>query len=393
MECDGHPQCPDGEDEVLNRCQKKYIEKQIIEPYASYRCTSLFYQNMEIFAVPCNGIVECFDHSDEIGCKDSRTANIVLIISSILILIIVAVGQLGRVSTYERTELFDANTTKELLEKLERTPEDDDTLQEIHLHLCHTGHTQSVKVNKEVLIKVYESLETNHNEEAKLHHYLNTKFDPVLVQKMTDAKFPGITASLINLIEKRVSRPIIAEITDYISRTERAKRFLAVISAIIKIEFKYLDIFKDIGLTIIMFELNGGINAILDLPLNFGSVIVMTMGMSILLPMFLSSLHLVVNNLNMLMTSQHTRIPKLRKNLITPFKIILIPYHPVFLENLYLNTDEQARKMAQKYDVRAVQLKNQCRKIRTQLASLFRIELGIAQWLFKKIFPHLTSFF
>ena len=359
LECDGHPQCPDGEDEVLTRCHEKYIENQIIEPYASYRCASLFYQNMEIFAVPCNGIIECFDHSDEIGCKDSRTANIVLIISSILVLILIVAGHLGRVSTYKRTEIFDANTTKELLEKLERTPEDDDTLQEIHLHLYHTQHTQSVKVNKEVLTQVYESLEANHNEEAKLYHYLNTKFDPVLVQKMTDAKFPGITSSLINLIDNCVCRPIIAEITDYISRTERAKRFLAVISAIIKIEFKYLDIFKDIGLTIIMFELNGGINAVLDLPTNFGSVIVMTMGMSILLPMFLSSLHLGVHNSNMLMITQHTRVPKLRRYLITPFKIVLFPFHPVFLENLYLKTDEQARKMAQRYDMRAVQLKNQ----------------------------------
>ena len=89
LECDGHPQCPDGEDEALIRCQDKYIKNQIIEPYASYRCRSLFYENMEIFSVPCNGIVECFDHSDEIGCKDNHKANLVLIISSILILILV----------------------------------------------------------------------------------------------------------------------------------------------------------------------------------------------------------------------------------------------------------------------------------------------------------------
>ena len=224
---------------------------------------------------------------------------------------------------------------------------------------------------------MYNSLEAKQNDEANLYHYLNTRFDPVLVQKMTDAKFPGCTAGLINLIEKCVCRPIFAETTDYIARTEWAKRFLAVTSAIIKIEFKYLYIFKDMGLTIVMFELNGGINAILDLPTNFGSVIVLTMGLSIFLPMLLSSLHLGVNNFNMLLNAQQTRVTKLRKYLITPFKILFFPFHPVFLENLYIQTEEQARLMAQKSDIRAVQLKNHCRKIRMQLASLFRIELGI----------------
>ena len=126
-----------------------------------------------------------------------------------------------------------------------------------------------------------------------------------------------------------------------------------------------------------MFELNGGINAILDLRTNFGSVIVMTMGLSILLPMLLSSIHLGVNNWNMLVDAQQSKVTKIRKYLITPFKIIFFPFHPVFLENLYIKTEEQARMMAQKSDIRAVQLKYQCRKIRMQLASLFRIELGI----------------
>ena len=63
--CDGHPQCPNGEDENLDldNCHKKYIENKIVEPYASYRCESRFYGGMEIFGTPCNSIRECADGS------------------------------------------------------------------------------------------------------------------------------------------------------------------------------------------------------------------------------------------------------------------------------------------------------------------------------------------
>ena len=61
--CDGHPQCPGGEDENLDleNCHQKYIENHIIEPYASFRCKSRFYSTMEIYATPCDRKIECFD--------------------------------------------------------------------------------------------------------------------------------------------------------------------------------------------------------------------------------------------------------------------------------------------------------------------------------------------
>ena len=63
--CDGHPQCPNGEDENLDlkNCHDKYIEKHIVEPYASYRCKSPFYSKMDIYATPCDKKIECFDES------------------------------------------------------------------------------------------------------------------------------------------------------------------------------------------------------------------------------------------------------------------------------------------------------------------------------------------
>ena len=63
--CDGHPQCPNGEDEDLDfdNCHDKYIKNHVVEPYASYRCNSIFYDGMEVYATPCNDKIECADGS------------------------------------------------------------------------------------------------------------------------------------------------------------------------------------------------------------------------------------------------------------------------------------------------------------------------------------------
>ena len=90
-------------------------------------------------------------------------------------------AQLRPVLFFTRNVLFYVTHTQELLDKLNRNPDDEDTIQELQLHLYHLQHTQTVEVNKKVLIKVYDSLEARQNDEANLYHYLNTRFDPVLV--------------------------------------------------------------------------------------------------------------------------------------------------------------------------------------------------------------------
>ena len=88
--CDGHPQCDDGSDENLDmtwnniNCHEKYIKNRIVEPYASMRCKSPFY-NMTIYATPCDGKKECREGVDEDNCQNNSKTNLVLFPSSCLI--------------------------------------------------------------------------------------------------------------------------------------------------------------------------------------------------------------------------------------------------------------------------------------------------------------------
>ena len=99
--------------------------------------------------------------------------------------------------------------------------------------------------------------------------------------------------------------------------------------------------------------------------------------MSILLPMMLSSLHLAVNNFNMFYDASSKSISTLRRCLVTTLLFLLSPIIPVILESRFLDTAKEARKLAQNYNMEAVQEKNQCRKIREQILRFIKIELGM----------------
>ena len=266
---------------------------------------------------------------------------------------------------------------KDLLEEFENDLHDSDTVQEVNLHLHHAQHSFTVEQKKADLIKVYDVIAKKHNDnEGEMYFYMHQNFDPMLVQKMSDAKFPGITDCLKNGIEKAVCRPIFTELSDLISRSEILKRLLQNTATLVKIEIMFADVMKDLCLTILMLGLIGGPRAIIDLPTNFGSAIVGVMFASIVLPMLLGSLHLAVNNFNMFYDASSKSISTLRRCLVTMLLFLLSPIIPVILESRFLDTAKEARKLAQNYNLEAVQKKSQCRKVKKQILRFKKIELG-----------------
>ena len=75
--CDGHPQCDHAVDEDLGFCHPKYLEKKLIEPYATKICDSIMYPNMKTVATVCNEFVECQGGVDE-HCDYKELSRILL---------------------------------------------------------------------------------------------------------------------------------------------------------------------------------------------------------------------------------------------------------------------------------------------------------------------------
>ena len=84
LRCDGHPQCPGAEDEDIVMCHEEKFRNKI---ETAFKCKSIMYENMTIYARRCNFVDECQNRVDEMGCED-KISNIVTAVFCTMVLFI-----------------------------------------------------------------------------------------------------------------------------------------------------------------------------------------------------------------------------------------------------------------------------------------------------------------
>ena len=131
--------------------------------------------------------------------------------------------------------------------------------------------------------------------------------------------------------------------------------------------------YKDTALSIILLNAIGGFEAIIDLPTHFSCVIVMLMFGSILIPLLLSTLHLIVNRRKIFKEKHFSRT---RKCIILSFCWILSFFNPIILDAYYQELKEEVRIMTQNYNVEAMTTVRKCRNIKKEMVQFYKIELG-----------------
>ena len=376
LECDGHPQCPGGEDENLEKCQDKYVRNQIIGIEASYKCTSKFYDNMEIFSTPCDKVIECADESDERGCNDNKDTNCVLGFFTVTVFFMFfGLRYFNTLSPENKTS--HALHPTHVLRKYKFKYEDQDSIDLVNLHLLNSMKKESVEDHNEICVKFFDlEARLNNNKEPETYHAFHKRLDPTVAKSVVDEKFPGCLDGLKSCLEEISRSEWIKNLTNWVTRTEWAKKLISNITAVITIEFKFIDLYKDLGLSVLMLILIGGPQAIIDNPTFFSSAIVIAMFTSVFLPITISSIHLMVNNRHMLMRFVNLGTSRLKRIMIAAVLFLLAPFHPVLLDYLYLVTSEEARTLIQNYDPIALQLMQECRRIQVQNANILKIELG-----------------
>ena len=363
-------------------CYKQFIQMKIIQPLATFRCRSLFYENMYIFATPGNNKTECWDGSDE--PDRGNTSTIVWIISGVLIMgiyIILKYSGLAKKMLSEDNENIVVDSDQSLhqnrldytiLKNYSGNHDDPELVDETNIHFLNSIHTQTVDGNTDTFKNFYElEQEIHHNNESEIYLWLHKKIDPKVVKNILDSGEPGCT-------ENCVRRRWIMELQNKITKTPILKEIINTAIGIIKLELKYSDLFKDIAMSIILLQAVESFKSVWEFNTNFSSVVVMMQIASILIPLFLSTLHLTFNRTNVIAEETFSKIRK--RTTITLWWIfsiiIIIPIIPIFLDAYYQELKEDVRKLTQNRDIRAVTKMKKCRKIKNQIVTFHKIELG-----------------
>ena len=118
----------------------------------------------------------------------------------------------------------------------------------------------------------------------------------------------------------------------------------------------------------------GGAQAIYNLPTAFSSVIVTLLIGSIVVPVFLSTLHLIVNGQ---LLFNEGNISRLRKYLLIVLCWICSFFNPVILLAYYHELKEDVRKMTQSENANAIGVLRKCRNMKREVIQFHKIELGV----------------
>ena len=391
LKCDGHPQCVEGEDEELSMCYDEFIKLKIIQPLAQFRCQSPLYENMFIFATPRDNKTECGDKSDESVPKDYST---ILIVTSTLIIttfyIFLKYSGLAKIMLSSEKQVQsverDQNLYQNFLKNYGENHDQNEAIESTNVHILNSIHTQKVD-NKIETCKLFYQLEQDIHKgnQSEIHLCLHKKLDPQVVENILDSGEPGCTTGCIERFENCVHRRLITELINKITKSPFIKEIIGTTIGIVKILVKFIDLIKDLVLSFLMLQAAGGLQSVWDFKTNFSSVIIIMMFSSILIPLFLSTLHLIVNRRKIINEENFSRTRKYGTIMLC---FIFSFLNPIIMQAYYDELKEDIRKMSQNHDIRAMTILRKSRKIKNQIVTFRKTELGEYAFKYSLQFCH-----
>ena len=198
-----------------------------------------------------------------------------------------------------------------------------------------------------------------------------------MAREIVDAQFETLTQKCID--NSCCIGKFISWLRDKVTAEEWLGTLFYTIVKSIKLLLIYVDMYKDTFLAATILITTGGWKAVWDFPTNFSSVVVICMFSSIIVPLLLSSLHLAVHSPFMIFDCLDERNPTILNRIVAVLLCFLCTLlNPVLLITKLEKVQERARRLA-KYnecDLQVISLLKKSHRIRTQLAQLFKIELG-----------------
>ena len=393
LKCDGHPHCEFEEDEEFTMCREIYFEKKLVKPYANLICQNVMYPNLTTIATACDGLIECHGGKDEKYCSTIGSSSIVLLILTglVSIYLLLKISRLLINSVFrqdhEEEQIHVGKPDSEaVIAKYERDHDDPETIELMNSHLLHVIHTEEKDEAQNVCRTVYDVEAKQYNgSNSNIFHHFRINFDPLVVSEVLEAKFPGLTQKTIDSIEGYFNKRFITEFQDRVTRTEWMTLVFQTLAKIIKIQANFVDLLKDSLLTYSMLRTVGGYETIINFPTNFSSVIIMISIALIIVPIMMSTLHLILSNPFIIYKSGKEN-GVVKRILMTIVCVLCSVINPVLLINTLEKTKDEARKEAKKNQSpkQILEKFNKYREIKEDYVHHLSIELGINKTLYEQ---------
>ena len=354
--CNHHPDCDNAEDEEFEVCYGEYVRKGLVDEFATLKCPSKIYPDMITVATVCDGIEECYGGEDEPKTCLNSNGFIFLGVSLATLL--------GIYLTLKLCIILRKKSTK----KKKESKVDWKFKKKVRNFCLHAYHSFGNEARRKVGLIIFALEEKRNGTESELYRSLHNNYEPEVAKMIIDAKYPGIISRHFNVI--RIFMECITNIL-------KEKKYGTVFSGkLVSLVNQYSDTFKDCFLLYIMIEINGGPTTLLEFPMKFSSIVIMTMAVTIAGPIFISSLQLATNNPGLVFNSKKT--DKWTVMLMRIGVILLSLVNPLLLNISYDEINEKIRK--QSGSSRTSKLKEMLRKrreIMTELSRFTKVDLSL----------------
>ena len=384
LTCDGHKHCDNGEDEDKKLCidSGAYEKKKIINKYATVICPNLMYPSILTVATACDNIVHCYDGKDESNCNKSEYIGLIITAVSIM-LVYVSLKLSYKVHKRRQENMSACNTTRDqdihdiklgfthedLMKEYKDLHNDSllasDVIQKINTFYLNLRYTRKREERKEICLKLFDL-------EEKMHGHGN---------------FKDIYTCLKNRINDTVSKDVLGfkfpRRSDVLSAKlevlDKYHKYISVSKKILGLLAHYIDLYKDIFIVYAMLSAVGGFEGVTDFPTKFSSVVIISSAATIVLPLWLSSMHLAANNPGMIFHRGFQNNSTTRTVVMAVGVMFLSVANPILLLFCAETIKEKIRHQAKKCEnhPRVTQLLEQLKKIQEQYAVFIFTEVNL----------------
>ena len=369
-------------------CRDIYIKSGHVARFASYRCKSKIYPEIETIATRCNDVKECDGDEDEKNCSDIAHTKQILVVAICLSLGIFLGMKLPQAIHFiknnnennienEETE-EDNHRFNELIQILRADPESAISIQNVNKFLLYIQHSKKSSVVKKTYVQFYDSLVVMFEHDlAKLFAFLKAHIHPAVTADVVEQRYRGLKTKIIDYMEVKVIRhKIITHCTNKATEKPILRLALSSLACLVGLLSHILDTVKDSLLALTLLHIIG-LRGIIYFPTNFSAAVVVSWTGTIFVPILLSSVHLALTDPFLVFNSARLRAMRWGWVLAALGCLVLSPLNTVVLKTRHEMKKQEAINSAISLSDDTLDLFRECDVIEAKLLEYLHHEMGI----------------